>query len=94
MYGLPGNPVAAVERLRVARQIDIDVLRPGEVRALIAAATSEQDAAIYLTAAFTGLRRGELLALRWRDVAESGAALLARADDELMQLKRERGSRR
>ena len=28
----------------------------------------QQDAAIYLTAALTGLRRGELLALRWADV--------------------------
>ncbi len=32
------------------------------------AAGSEQDAAIFLTAAFTGLRQGELLALCWRDV--------------------------
>lgn len=30
------------------------------------AAADEQDAAIYLTAAFTGLRCGELIALRWR----------------------------
>jgi integrase len=29
---------------------------------------AEQDATLFLTAAFTGLRMGELLALRWRDV--------------------------
>jgi integrase len=32
------------------------------------AAEDQQDAAIYLTAALSGLRRGELLALRWNDV--------------------------
>jgi integrase len=36
--------------------------------ALVRAAGSEHDGAIYLTAAFIGLRRGELVALRWRDV--------------------------
>ena len=45
---------------------DIAVFDPDEVRRLVRAA-SEQDAAIYLTAAFTGLRRGELIALRWRE---------------------------
>jgi integrase len=32
------------------------------------AAEDRQDGAIYLTAAFSGLRRGELVALRWEDV--------------------------
>jgi integrase len=37
-------------------------------KALARAATSDQDAAIFVVAAFTGLRLGELRALRWRDV--------------------------
>jgi integrase len=48
------------------------------VWALVRAAASEQDAAIFLTAAFTGLRAGELLALRWRDVDFTGSLIRVR----------------
>ena len=45
-----------------------DFLEPAEVHALIAAADDDTDAAIFATAAFCGLRLGELLALRWRAI--------------------------
>jgi predicted RNase H-like HicB family nuclease len=46
----------------------------------VRAAASLQDGAIFLTAAMTGLRRGELVALRWRDVDFTGQAIRVRAN--------------
>ena len=68
VHRLPVNPMADVEKPRHRRSTAIEVFAPEEVMALVREADSPQDAAIYLTAAFTGLRRGELVALRWRDV--------------------------
>lgn len=77
-HGLPVNPVADVERRPQRKGANIDVYSREEVLALVRAAASEQEGTLYLTAAFTGLRRGELLALRWRDVDFSNATVHVR----------------
>ena len=78
VWGLPRNPAAEVERPRYRVSDDLDAFSPEEVHALVRAAGSEQDAALFMTAAFTGLRLGELLALQWRDVDFGGEVIRVR----------------
>ena len=66
------NPCEGVELPAVPEATEIRFLTLEEVRALVAnvpAGMYEQlDRAMFLAAAMTGLRKGELVALRWRDV--------------------------
>src|SRR5262245_58676843 len=68
------NPCDLVPRPRVHQSADIRFLDRDELKAFIAAVdTSAEpygstDRALFLTAAMSGLRHGELLALRWRDI--------------------------
>ncbi len=54
IYGLPGNAAAEVEKFTPRPSGEIEVFSPEEVWALLRAALSKQDGAIFLTAAFTG----------------------------------------
>jgi integrase len=79
VWRLPYNPVANVDRFRTPRSGDIEVFSPEEIWTLVRPPGSETDGAICLTAAFTGLRRGEVLALRWRDIDFDASAIRVRA---------------
>lgn len=79
VWGLDSNAAAEVEKPPLTRGAEIQVFSPEEIWALVRASASEQDAALYLTAAFTGLRMGELIALCWRDVDFTGSAIRVRA---------------
>lgn len=68
------NPCLGVRCPRIHPSADIRFLDKGELEALVKAIDVEErpfgtvDRAIVLTAAMTGMRQGELLALRWLDV--------------------------
>lgn len=73
------NPVDRAERPVVRPSDDVRYLSREELKRLAAAYPEDpvgrQDGRLILVAAMTGLRQGELLALRWGDVDE-GASLL------------------
>jgi integrase len=64
---VPANPVADVDRVTVTRRAEFAILSPAEVLETARHAEDELVAAAIVTAAFTGMRMGELRALRWRD---------------------------
>ncbi len=68
VWDLPGNPVANAERQPQRRSGDFTALEPHQVELLAQHAVTDQDAALFTVAAFSGLRLGELRGLRWADI--------------------------
>lgn len=69
-WKLATNPASSelVERPPVRYSLEFESLDGEHLAAIVRAAPTTQEGTLYLTAAWTGLRLGELLALRWRDV--------------------------
>lgn len=61
------NPVQYVERPKIPRR-RWRILEPVEVRRVLAAFTDERARTVFMTLALTGIRRVEIVNLRWRDV--------------------------
>jgi integrase len=68
------NPAEDAEKVTVRRSDEFNVLTVEQVHAVARAAPGEL-AALLTVAAFTGLRQGEILALRWRHVDFQNAIL-------------------
>lgn len=65
---IAANPCENAEKLTLRRTGEFNVLSVEQVQAVARAAVDDQLRALFTVAAFTGLRQGELIALRWRHV--------------------------
>ncbi|CAA9461268.1 MAG: hypothetical protein AVDCRST_MAG38-83 [uncultured Solirubrobacteraceae bacterium] len=88
------NPVEATRQRREDYDDDGDVARytPDQVEAIVAEPASEQDRAAVTIAAFAGLRRGEILALRWKNVDFTARKLRVRKTTSWAKRLRRRGA--
>jgi integrase len=64
---IPRNPTASLKLPRIIKE-EIDPLDQEEARRLLKAADGDRLQALYVLALNTGMRQGELLALKWDDV--------------------------
>ncbi len=79
-HGLTRNPASAelVDRPTVRYSGEFETFDADELAALVRAADDEATGTLYLAAAMTGLRQGELLALHWRDIDFAGQRVQVR----------------
>lgn len=69
-----GNPVSAAEPPRV-QQAEIEILTPDQIKGALAALRDRQLYPIAVVALATGMRRGEIVALRWSDIDMDGGRI-------------------
>jgi integrase len=74
------NVASAVEIPSQDYDGSYDFYSVAEIEKLIAHAADKYDAALYATAALTGLRKGELLALQWRNIDFEGRRVVVRGN--------------
>ncbi len=78
-WGLvPRNVAKLVTPPRPERR-EMSTLSPDQARAFLEAAEGDRLEALYVLALNTGMRQGELLALRWREVDLDAGSLQVRA---------------
>jgi integrase len=80
---IPHNPADHTARPRV-EEIERDLWTPGQRDAFLASVAGSAHEALWLTMIWGGLRRGEVIALRWSSVDLEGGTLLVR--ERLAQL--------
>ena len=74
---MPRNVAEAVDPPMVPKK-DVTPLSPEHARAFLEAARGDRLKALYVLAVHTGMRQGELLALRWEDVDLDAGVLRVR----------------
>ncbi len=87
-WGVVHSNVAANVDAPSVQAKEIETLTPGQVKAVFAKLRGTSLHIIASTLLATGMRRGELLALRWQDVDLDGAPALLRVEQSLEYTKR------
>ncbi|HVM31473.1 MAG TPA: site-specific integrase [Candidatus Limnocylindrales bacterium] len=77
-WGMVSRNVAKLVEVPRVLHREMTPLTPEQARALIEASVADRHRALWITALGTGLRQGELLALRWEDVGLDAGVLRVR----------------
>jgi integrase len=62
------NPIREIEKPKVTRKRQVDFLKPPEIRALVENAKNQKFKTLFTLAVMSGMRRGEVLGLKWTDI--------------------------